>query len=161
MINFRTVTNHSEAKSGSGLGVRHSAPGFTLIEICIAMGLCMLILGIGALSITGMQDQAKLKKTASEIELTARKALQEAVMKQRQIELALQGLLGAEGGRVQVKRVGEKAFRNLRRGETWEFSPTGICEPLEVRVTSPAGVIELAFDPLTGCAVKKNVSVNS
>ena len=81
-------------------------------------------------------------------------------MQQRTIELALDGGLGGdEGGRVQIKRLGDKAFRNAKRGEVWEFSPTGICEPLEVRITSASGVIEVGFDPLTACAVKKNVSV--
>lgn len=82
-------------------------------------------------------------------------------MKQRLVELALDGGLGGDGGRVQIRRVGDKTFRNARQGETWEFNPTGICEPIEVRITSPAGTIELAFDPLTACAVKKNVIVNS
>ena len=122
----------------------------------------MLLLGIATLSVTGLQDQARLKRTASEIEATARKTLQDAIMQQRTIELALDGGLGGdEGGRVQIKRLGDKAFRNARRGEVWEFSPTGICEPLEVRITSASGTIELGFDPLTACAVKKNVSVNS
>jgi len=135
--------------------------GFTLVEICIAMGLCMLLLGIATLSVTGMQDQARLKRSAADIESTARHTLQEAVMKQRLIELALDGGLGGqEGGRVQIKRLGDKAFRNAKRGEVWEFSPTGICEPLEVRVTSPSGTIELGFDPLTACAVRRSIIVN-
>ncbi len=159
MKHLRSGSKRTLTQLTAGLGFRHL--GFTLIEICIAMGLCMMILGIGVLSITGLQDQAKLKKAAAEIETTARKTLQEAILKQQLIELALDGSLGAEGGLVQIKRVGDKTFRNARRGETWEFSPTGICEPLEVRVTNPAGMIELAFDALTGCAVRKNVSVNS
>ena len=167
MTNFRVITKHTTTKLGNGLGFRHSSfglrhsAGFTLVEICIALGLCMLLLGIATLSVTGLQDQARLKRTASEIESTARKTLQEAIMSQRTIELALDGGLGGdEGGRVQIKRLGDKAFRNAKRGEVWEFSPTGICEPLEVRITSASGVIELGFDPLTACAVKKNVSVN-
>lgn len=140
-------------------GIPHSA--FTLVEVCLALGLCMLLLGVGALSITGMQDQARLKKSAGEIEAAARRALQEAVSTRRPVILALDGSLGGEGGRVQIRRVGEKTFRSARGGEVWEFSPTGICEPVEIRVTSPAGVIELAFDPLTACAVRKDISVNS
>ena len=160
MTNLQTVSKHTKTKPGSGLGFRHS--GFTLVEICIALGLCMMLLGIATLSMTGMQDQARLKRTASEIEATARQTLQDAIMQQHTIELALDGGLGGEeGGRVQIKRLGDKAFRNAKRGEVWEFSPTGICEPLEVRITSASGTIELGFDPHTACAVKKNVSVKS
>lgn len=166
MRTLSTFLNPAKTCPVTGPGFRRSRlvlrpSGFTLIEICIAMGLCMLLLGIGVLSVTGMQDQARLRKTTAEIEGTARRSLQEAVMKQRLVELALDGGLGGEGGRVQIRRVGDKTFRNARQGETWEFSPTGICEPIEVRITSPAGSIELAFDPLTACAVKKNVIVNS
>jgi len=140
-------------------GFRRS--GFTLVEICIAMALCMMLLGISTLAISGLQEQAALKRTASEIEMTARKSLQRAVMEQRVIEVALDGgNFGGGAGRLQVKRLGEKAFRNPLKGEIWEFSPTGVCEPLDVRVSSSSGVIELGFDPLTACAVRKSVSVN-
>lgn len=161
MTNLRISTKATDPAPFIGRGfsrIRHS--GFTLVEICIAMGLCMLLLGIATLSFTGIQDEARLRRAASEIESTARQTLQEAVMSQRLIELALDGSLGGEGGQVQVKRVGDKAFRKANKGETWEFSPTGICEPIEVRVTNSGGIIELAFDPLTACAVRKNVIVN-
>jgi len=125
------------------------------------MGLCMLLLGIATLSFTGLQDEARLKRTASEIEGTARHSLQQAVMEQRLITLALDGSLGGDGGQVQVKRVGEKVFRKADKGEIWEFSPSGICEPIEVRITHSGGIIELAFDPLTACAVRKSIIVNS
>ena len=60
---------------------------------------------------------------------------------------------------LQVRRVGEKVFRKPRRDEAWEFSPTGICEPIEVRISSPAGQIEIGFDPLTACAKRKSIQV--
>jgi hypothetical protein len=125
------------------------------------MGLCMLLLGIATLSFTGLQDEARLKRAASDLESTARQTLQKAVMEQRLIALSLDGSLGGDGGQLQVKRVGEKVFRKADKGEIWEFSPTGICEPIEVRITHSGGIIEMAFDPLTACAVRKNVIVNS
>ena len=125
------------------------------------MGLCMLLLGIATLSFTGLQDEARLKRAASDMESMARQTLQKAVMEQRLIALSLDASLGGDGGQVQVKRVGEKVFRKADKGEIWEFSPTGICEPIEVRITHSEGIIEMAFDPLTACAVRKNVIVNS
>ncbi len=166
MMNFKQITMHRTSGALRLRGIRHSSfvirhSAFTLVEICIAMALCMLLLGISTLAISGLQDEAKLKRTASQIETRARQSLQQAIMDQRLIEVALDtGSFGGEG-QLQVKRLGEKAFRNPRNGEVWEFSPTGVCEPLEVRLTSTSGVIELGFDPLTGCAVRKSVIVNS
>lgn len=158
MTNFKQSTMDRTSEGLRLRGIRHSA--FTLVEICIAMALSMLLLGIATFAISGLQDEARLKRTASQMETTARQSLQQAVMDQRLIEVVLEaGSFGGDG-RLQVKRLGEKTFRNPSRGEVWEFSPTGVCEPLEVRLSNSCGVIELGFDPLTGCAVRKSVIVN-
>ncbi|HCN29270.1 MAG TPA: hypothetical protein DIT64_11080 [Verrucomicrobiales bacterium] len=134
-------------------------PAFTLLEVCLALTLATLIFGVAVLGISGVQAEAGLKRSASQIETTARESLLRAVTSQRTIVLGLPGGLGIEG-QMLIKRHGEKEFRAPKRGEVWEFNPTGICEPLEVRLSSPAGIIELGFDPLTACAIKKNVIVN-
>ena len=137
------------------------AAGFTLIEVCIAMTIAMLILGVAVLGISGVQDEQNLRETAARIESTARDALLNAVAHHSPVQLALDGGIGDSGGRVEVKRYGEKSFRKPDNGEVWEFSPTGVCEPIELRVTSGSGIIEMGFDPLTGCARRKNIIVNS
>jgi len=123
------------------------------------MALGVLIIGVAVIGISGLHDEARLKRAASRIETTARESLLSAITQQRVIEVDLAGGLGGEG-RVQVRRTGDKTFRDPQRGEVWEFSPTGVCEPIEVRVMNPGGVIELGFDPLTGCARRKSVIVN-
>ncbi|TDU64062.1 prepilin-type N-terminal cleavage/methylation domain-containing protein [Prosthecobacter fusiformis] len=138
---------------------RVCAVGFTLIEVCVAMAIGVLILGVATMSMAGVQGEARLKKMAAQVESLARVSLLKAVMDQRLVRVDLNGGLPADG-RVQVRRVGEKSFRNPQRGEVWEFSPTGVCEPVEVRVSNEAGEIELGFDPLTGCAVRKEVRVS-
>ncbi len=135
--------------------------GFTLLEVCIALTIAMLILGVSVLGITGVQEEQRLRETAAAIESSARNALLDAIARHRPVHLGLDGgLPGAEGGNVEVKRHGEEKFREPRTGEVWEFSPTGVCEPIEVRVTTASGVIELGFDPLTAVARKKNIIVN-
>ena len=134
-------------------------PAFTLLEVCLALTLATLVLGVAVLGISGLQAEAALKRSASQVETTARESLLRAVTSQRTIVLGLPGGLGIEG-QMLIKRHGEKEFRAPKRGEVWEFTPTGICEPLEIRLSSPAGIIELGFDPLTACAIKKNVIVN-
>jgi len=136
--------------------------GFTLIEVCIAMSIGMLILGVAVLGITGVQDEQRLRESAAMIESTARDSLLKAIAEQRPVQIALAGGLGGlEGGAVEIKRYGERAFRKPASDEIWEFSPTGVCEPIELRVTSQTGTIELGFDPLTACARKRNISVGN
>lgn len=133
-------------------------PAFTLLEVCLALTLATLVFGVAVLGISGLQAEAALKRSASHVETTARESLLRAVTSQRTIVLGLPGGLGIEG-QMLIKRHGEKEFRAPKQGEVWEFNPTGICEPLEIRLSSPAGIIELGFDPLTACAIKKNVIV--
>ncbi len=123
----------------------------------------MLMLGVAVFSITALNDKNRLQKSAATIEQTAREALMEAIAQYHPVILALDGSFGGidgESARIEVKRAGEKNFRPAKKDETWEFSPTGICEPIELRLTSPSGTIEISFDPLTGCARKKNIIVN-
>ena len=134
---------------------------FTLIEVCIAMTIAMLILGVAVLGISGVQDEQKLRESASQIESTARDSLLKAVAEHRPVQIDIAGGIQGAGGTVEVRRYGEKSFRKPDAGEFWEFSPTGICEPIELRVTSSSGVIEMGFDPLTGCARRKSITVNS
>ena len=137
-----------------------SRAGFTLIEVCIAMTIAMLILGVSVLGISGVQDEQKLRESAAMIESTARDSLLKAVAEHRPVQLDIAGgILGADG-RVEVRRYGERSFRKPDSGEVWEFSPTGVCEPLELRVSNQTGVIEMGFDPLTGCARRKSITVN-
>jgi prepilin-type N-terminal cleavage/methylation domain-containing protein len=137
---------------------RLAARAFTLLEVIVAMSIGLIVLGVSVLSISGVQDENRLRRQATDIEGTVREALFEAVSTQRPVRLALDGGLGGEGG-VLVRRFGEKKFREARQGEFWEFSPTGICEPIEVRVESALGEIELAFDPLTGMAKRRGIIV--
>lgn len=137
-----------------------SAAAFTLLEVCIAMTIGMLILGVAVLGVTGVQDEQKLRESAALIESTARNSLLQAISEHRPVQLSFgSGLRG--DGNIEVKRYGESKYRKPDADETWEFSPTGVCEPVEIRITSTTGTIEMGFDPLTGCARKKNISVNN
>ena len=134
--------------------------GFTLLEVIISMTIGLLLIGVATLGIAGIQGEARLKDQSADIEATVRSALLDAISKHQPVQLALDGGLGA-GGQVEVKRHGESKFRLARKDEYWEFSPTGVCEPIELRITGEHGSIELGFDPLTGCARKRNIIVKS
>lgn len=165
MINVRNIANPTPAVLNVQPGVRRSrSAGFTLLEIIVAMALTLMVIGIAALSISGVRAEDKLRRAAAVIETTARQNLMQALNSQQIVRMDLTaGAFGAGdefGGMLMVRRYGESAFRKPRRGEAWEFSPTGICEPIEVRISGPAGQIEIGFDPLTACARRKSIQVN-
>lgn len=66
---------------------RHSA--FTLLEVIIAISVAMLVIGISALSITGMKDEHRLHQMASLLETTAREALMRAVADCRVVQVGI------------------------------------------------------------------------
>ena len=157
------VSKQALTSRRAGQGIRHSA-GFTLLEMLAVLGLLTLILGISVISISGVQDEDRLRRAASQIETTARESLLSALKSQELVILPLTaGLLGGTefGAKLEIRRVGEKAFRLPKRGEQWEFSPTGICEPIEVRLSGPGGEVEMAFDALTACAKRKTLDLNA
>lgn len=143
----------------SSFAIRHSA--FTLIEILVVMCVIVLMLGISIISIAGVKDEDRLRRAVAVIETTARENLLQAVKNQQLVRMNLAaGSFGSAadfGGKLEIRRVGEREFRVPKRGEIWEFSPTGICEPIEVRVSGSGGTVELAFDALTACAKRKTL----
>lgn len=171
MKKVRNITNLPPAALKARRGRLHSSfclphprpAGFTLLEIIVAMALMVLILGIATVSISGARAEDRLRRAAAVIETTARQNLLQALNSQQTVRMDLTaGAFGAGdefGDMLMVRRYGENAFRKPRRGEAWEFSPTGICEPIEVRISGTAGQIEIGFDPLTACARRKSIQV--
>ncbi len=150
--------------------LRHSARSmscvaFTLLELLAVLCLIVLLLGVSIVSISGIQEEDRLRRAVALIENTARTNLLQAVKNRQLVSMSLApGSFGASadfGGRIEVRRVGELSFRAPRRGETWEFSPTGICEPIEVRLSGPGGVVELGFDALTACVKRRSLDFNA
>lgn len=143
----------------SSFAICHSA--FTLIEILVVMCVIVLMLGISIISIAGVKDEDRLRRAVAVIETTARENLLQAVKNQQLVRMSLAaGSFGSAaefGGKLEIRRFGEREFRAPKRGEIWEFSPTGICEPIEVRLIGSGGTVELAFDALTACAKRKTL----
>jgi prepilin-type N-terminal cleavage/methylation domain-containing protein len=138
---------------------------FTLIEILVVLSIISLMLGISIISISGIKDEDRLRRAVAMIETTARDNLLQAVKTQQLVTMPLAaGSFGTGSdfsGMLKIRRAGERGFREPKRGETWEFSPTGICEPIEVRLSGPGGTVELAFDALTACAKRKSLDFNA
>ena len=137
---------------------------FTLLEVCIAMGIGALMIGVAVMGVSGVREEHQLREAASAIETQVRQSLLEAISQQRPVRISLGPdaenavPLRAEGF-LSIRRYGETRFREPKRGEVWEFSPSGICEPIDLRILAPGGSIELGFDPLTGCARDRSIVV--
>lgn len=164
MTNCKSITKTMQTMLKAQHGFSHCrSAGFTLLEIIVAMSLTLLIIGIASVSISGVRAEDKLRRAAAMIETTARQNMLQALNRQQTVRMELTaGAFGTSdefSGMLQVRRVGEKVFRKPSRGEAWEFSPSGICEPIEVRISGPAGLIEIGFDPLTACAKRKSIQV--
>jgi type II secretory pathway pseudopilin PulG len=147
---------------------------FTLLEVCIAMTIALLIIGTATLGISGLYEEQRLRRMASVIESTVRESLQQAVTQHRNIFIELgEGTISATAARgaeprvfefegtLEIRRYGEKNFRAPKRGEVWQFAADGVCEPVDLRITRKGGTVEMSFDPLTGCARRKSVLVNA
>lgn len=154
------------------VAARCAPAAFTLLEVCVALAIASLVLGVAVLGISGVNEEHALRRMASLIESTAREGLVAAVTQRREVHLRIEQnaiALPEAGeaarqtfaGTLELRRHGEPSFRAPRHGETWSFLPDGLCEPLEVRVTNAHGVIELAFDPLTAVASRKSVIVRN
>ncbi len=157
---------------------QRSGRGFTLIEVLVSFFLLLLVVGIGALSLSSLGEKKRLVEPASELKSFARRGLQMAANSRRPFAIGLAeggfvlreanvrpgdggplpdgGEEGAaidryeldDGMRLEVRRWGDKHFR-VPEDDVWVFEPRGICEPLSIRLLHPAGMIEMEFNPLT------------
>ena len=162
---------------------------FTLLEVLVSFVLLMLIISVGALSLSAQSNKKKLVEPATELKVYARKALQLAINNRRSfgVHLTVRGFTLREAFvknkededtfsqfaplfdepeesdiepvlesyeldddmRLEVRRWGEKHFREPEEHDTWIFEPSGICEPLAIKLISPDGKVEMEFNPLT------------
>jgi len=117
----RPTPRHSSFVIPSSSALRPSA--FTLLEILVVLGLLMMLFGVSIISISGIKEEDRLRRAVALIETTARDNLLQAVKEQKTITLPLSaGSFGTGSdfsGMLKVRRVGERGFREPKRGETW------------------------------------------
>ena len=76
----------------AGRASQRLAPrAFTLLEVIVAMSIGLIVLGVSVLSISGVQDDNRLRRVATDIEGTVREALFEAVSTQRPVDWVVRG----------------------------------------------------------------------
>ncbi|MDF1852297.1 MAG: prepilin-type N-terminal cleavage/methylation domain-containing protein [Verrucomicrobiales bacterium] len=135
--------------------------GFTMLEILLAISILVIVLGLGSgLALQSIPLERSLNRTASKIEVEARKAAMEAAMFSRDAFLVIHSdsLVGLDSriefDRAKISFSHPGDFNSFKepssRGYRWKFSANGLCEPLLIRVSQEGGRIDLGFDPLTG-----------
>jgi type II secretory pathway pseudopilin PulG len=151
---------------------------FTLIEVALAMFIVVLVIGIGLPFATGMGQQSRLREPADELKTLALTARRRAVTEQKTMEILLEnhGFVLREaviadltsravidpekdkteiasyplpsGVQYSIKRWDETKFATTADAR-WRFLPTGLCEPITVRLSRDEDYLEFSFNPLT------------
>lgn len=141
--------------TGTSANKASSARGFTLLEIIIALALVAILV---AASVPYMLDafSGAAGDRASEAIVEKVQEIRSEAMERgekRTLVLTSSGIKGSplpEGWILQVMGLNDSKFHAPARNQTWEFTKTGICEPLTLRLSSGDRRIDLTFDALTG-----------
>lgn len=159
-----------EAAGGSRSAVkappaaRRSPRGYTLLEIALVVALIALIIGAAVPLTSGFTREQRLRDVVRDVLVYAKTARSEAMTTGRPAEV----VFAREG--FALRRPGEEEpseSRQLPRGmryviepfgakkavrpdgQRWIFQPTGLCEPLTVRVEEDEAWMQVTFDALT------------
>ncbi len=145
--------------------------GFTLLEICLAIVIGLLLLGLAIPSITSLLDQQKLSKTFEDFDQLVREAQRRSVSERRSYVLRWdeEGVTVEpfepatdEDPESEVSRfaLDSGAEMTLERPaalekealKEWVFWRSGTCEPVMVGYASAVGTWLARYDPLTARA---------
>jgi prepilin-type N-terminal cleavage/methylation domain-containing protein len=147
--------------------------GFTLLELCIVILIIVVMVGATAPVISGFSTEQQLRDPIRQLQLYSKTARRLAVHEGRDYEIQfnqkdfsiIASLPPKEDG---TKRKSFSKTYQIKRGneffiqrwmspkwrkpekDRWVFVPSGLCEPLKVRVTRGKAWLECSFHPLTG-----------
>lgn len=145
-------------------GKRRGARGYTLLEIALVVAIIVLIIGAAVPVTSGFTREQRLRDVVRDLLVYAKTARAEAMTTGRAAEV----IFAKEG--FALRRAGEdepsesrKLPRGMRYviepygakkavrpdGQRWIFQPTGLCEPLTVRVEADEAWMQVTFDALT------------
>ena len=142
--------------------------GFTLLELCLAVMIGLLLMSIGVPSVTGMLREQRLRATFEEFDDFVRGAQSKAIKERRMVVMVWdkEGIsldspeVSADEANPAAERFAfvEGATWNLQRPAAlvknpvweWPFWRSGACEPVTVSYESPAGTWSAEYNGLTG-----------
>jgi len=144
---------------------RRTRPGYTLLEVLLALGVVAVLMGISVPYLAGAFGKSEAEEAADRVGDFVRQVHSGAVERSEARRIAIQptGLATdidslpavrlPKGWSLEVRRMAESKFRKPEKTEIWTFNSAGICEPLSLRIRGPGNSMELTFDPLTGLVV--------
>ena len=148
--------------------------GYTLLEIALVVAIIVLLVGAVVPLTSGFVREQRLRDAVRELLVLAKTARMEAMTSGRAAELVFEkgGFVlrrpGDEEGSESVKLVRGMTYQLLPfaadkplrpDGQRWIFQPTGLCEPIAVRIMEDEAWIEVRFDPLTASIEDESYSI--
>ena len=137
---------------------------YTLLEILLVLALIALLMGAAVPLVSGFSREQKLRDVMRELLVMAKTARTDAMTTGRPSEVifgkkafALRRSDEKEPGLTSSLPSGMaytlRAFGSEKSlkpdGQRWVFQPSGLCEPITVRVVDGEAWMEVLFDPLT------------
>jgi prepilin-type N-terminal cleavage/methylation domain-containing protein len=164
-------------------GTRHG-PGFTLLELVVVLFIMVLFVSVAAFSFEGVTDEQVLRTPGGELQRVAREAVRRAgmyeeaeviVFDQRGFGVRYRDDPELNGGapdsrhwlrrvelpqdmQLKMKRWGQKEWQPAA-GQRWIVQPSGLCEPVTVRLERGRSYLEMQFNPLTGGVADERMSI--
>lgn len=147
--------------------LRHRHAGFTLLEICLALAIGVMIILLSVPSISGLLAEQRLKKSFERLDTLVSAARVRSASEQRAYALVWDRegitLVGRERAAVGGEDTGERlifedkeSFQLKRTAalmknppDEWVFWSNGVCEPVEISYQGTNGNWLVKYDPLT------------
>lgn len=141
----------------TGTSANNAAPargGFTLLEIIIALALVAILVAASVPymldAFSGAAGDRASEAIIEKVQETRREAMDQG--EKKTLVLTSSGIQGSplpEGWILEVKGLNDSKFHAPSKNQSWDFTKTGICEPLSLRLSSGERRIEISFDALT------------
>ena len=165
-----TSAGNSCSEAGSGQpapchelsrGIPPPDSGFTLLEIIIALSLVAILVSASIPYLFDSFSNSAGERAAESIVTTSQEAREKAIATGKVQSLTLEssafdGASLPKGWKLQVKGLNDAKFHAPEHGATWEFTSTGICEPLVLKLVGDNRSITLPFDALTGQVLRSD-----
>jgi prepilin-type N-terminal cleavage/methylation domain-containing protein len=157
--------------------------GFTLLEMTMVLFIMAIFISVAAFSFQGLTDEQILRTPAAELQRMAREAVSRAGIYEQPETIVFDktgfgiryraDASSTAGGNTQywlrrvqtppemrllMKRWGQNKWIPAA-GERWMALPSGICEPLAVRLEWGRSFTEMQFHPLTGGVAEESTYV--
>jgi len=136
--------------------------GYTLLEICIVLAIMAVAAGMTMPMIRNTVREESLWSVVREIRAAALNCRHQAIQSGRPQVLQIEATR-PRGGNKTDNGLRVEVWDSTRRqwglaNLEWVFKPSGICDPLTLRVRSEDGWIEQHFSPLTGTVEEESWS---